>query len=487
MNYLRLFLTFLVTMSVLGTSFVSIGNIKETEYTTNKNRVFENNKEIRLNGVSWFGTEVKDTLMPHGLWSRGYKEMVKQIKFVGFNAIRFPFCPSALKNQNVGYFNQELNKDLVGKKSLEIMDLILKEINDQGLYILLDHHRPDCMSISELWYTDTYSENDWINDLKFVANRYRHLSKFMGIEIKNEPHGRATWSNSRPLTDFNKAAERAGKEILSINSNILIFVGGVGNNPECDSSDPKWWGGNVAPYKCYPLDANSIPLNKTVLSPHVYGPDVSMQPYFVKDRLKKDLPKYWEHDFGQFVPNNTVIVTEFGGFYKPRSLDFEWQNAIVDYFITKKICNSFYWVWNPNSSDTGGILNDDWISINNPKLNNLRRLHRSCELKNGTNNTVAATVNAEDELPTNGVTCTVFGINNTGTASINNWVIKFKTTYSNIQRIDGYNITRYGTNDYFLRPNSNNRKSIPPNTTLDIKVCGLRNNSKIENLIIQIL
>ena len=34
------------------------------------------------------------------------------------------------------------------------------------LYVLLDHHRADCNSISELWYTPSYTEAQWLADLE---------------------------------------------------------------------------------------------------------------------------------------------------------------------------------------------------------------------------------------------------------------------------------------------------------------------------------
>lgn len=366
--------TLILTSLTIAAPVTQITN----NYTTKDNKIFLNEKEIKLNGVSWFGSEVRGDYMPHGLWSRNYKDMITQIKQTGFNAIRFPFCPNTLKSLPVGYFDTDLNPSLVGKNSLQIMDIMLQEINDQGMYILLDHHRPDCDTISELWYTNTYSERSWIADLSLVVRRYKRLPMLMGIEIKNEPHGASTWSNSRPTTDFNKAAERAGKTLLRFNPNILIYVGGIANNPECDTPMVKWWGGNLAPVRCFPIINKYIPENKLVFSPHVYGPDVSDQPYFVAGQLKNTLPPIWENHFAGLSTKFTIVPTEFGGFYKKGSLDVEWQNTIIDYFIDKRICNTFYWSWNPNSSDTGGILEDDWNTIDTRKLNNLKRLHTAC-------------------------------------------------------------------------------------------------------------
>ena len=45
---------------------------------------------MRIAGVSWFGLETND-FAPHGLWSRGYKSMMDQMKATGFNTIRLPY------------------------------------------------------------------------------------------------------------------------------------------------------------------------------------------------------------------------------------------------------------------------------------------------------------------------------------------------------------------------------------------------------------
>jgi endoglucanase len=46
----------------------------------------------------------------------------------------------------------------------------------------------------------------------------------------------------------------------------------------------------------------------------------------------------------------------------------------VDWLKCKGVRNFFYWSWNPNSGDTGGILQDDWQTVSQDKYNNLKRL-----------------------------------------------------------------------------------------------------------------
>ena len=115
---------------------------------------------IQLRGVNWFGfgTDIK---VVHGLWTRNWKEMIDQMQGLGFNAVRLPFCPMTLDGVTPGGIDYYRNPDLQGLNSLELMDRVVNELSSRGMYVLLDHHTPDCQNISELWYThpSTASKN----------------------------------------------------------------------------------------------------------------------------------------------------------------------------------------------------------------------------------------------------------------------------------------------------------------------------------------
>jgi aryl-phospho-beta-D-glucosidase BglC (GH1 family) len=112
-----------------------------------------------------------------------------------------------------------------------------------------------------------------------------------------------------------------------------------------------------------------------VLSPHTYGPDVYVKPTFNALAFPANLNADWEQLFGQFASIYTIVPGEWGGRYghggDPR--DAAWQNAFVDYLLSKGIRNSFYWCYTPNSGDTGGIL-DDNLAVHEGKMAMLRRL-----------------------------------------------------------------------------------------------------------------
>jgi endoglucanase len=365
-----------------------------SNFTSNQGNIYKNDQKIDVFGASWFGME-DDGLSPHALWNRNLTDIILQVKNMGFTALRVPFCPNTLKNLPTGYISDTANPSLVGLKSLDLMDKFVEELNNQGIYILLDIHNYTCTNtLPPLWYTSKYSEQQLITDLTFVANRYKSLPNFMGIDIKNEPHDgitletSSTWGTGNIATDWNQAAERIGKAILETNPNLLIFVEGIGDlQTTCSDEFGAWWGGNLMPIRCTPINPVFIPADKLVLSPHVYGPDVYYANEFKTTDFPNNLPAYWDKYFG-FTQRlgNTLAIGEFGGKYghddqfsAANPKDILWQNKIVDYFIEKKICNFFYWSLNPDSDDTGGIFQPNWKDPWSDKLANLQRLMNSCK------------------------------------------------------------------------------------------------------------
>lgn len=353
---------------------LSFGSDPAASFTVEGNDIFDDTgQRIQLRGVNWFGFETQN-YVAHGLWTRNWQAMIAQMKSSGFNAVRLPICPDTLYGVTPTGIDYSRNGDLAGLDSLQILDQVIAEFDRQGIYVLLDHHRPDCLAISELWYTPYYTEADWIADLVFVAHRYRHHPYLLGIDLKNEPHGSATWGIGNSASDWNGAAERAADAVLQAAPELLVFVEGVQENSLCSGSINHWWGGNLEPFNCFPLN---IPADKLVLSPHVYGPDVYQQPYFSAANFPDNMPAIWDAHFGQFHDlGYAVVIGEFGGRYGHGGVESDrvWQDALVDYLSAKGMTSAFYWSWNPNSGDTGGILQDDWYTLWQDKIDLLQRL-----------------------------------------------------------------------------------------------------------------
>ncbi|MDO9451700.1 MAG: cellulase family glycosylhydrolase [Stagnimonas sp.] len=365
---------FPVLRFLLGLIFGSAVITPVLAYSVVKGRIVDaQNRAVQLRGLNWFGFET-DTLAPHGLWARNWKEQLDQMQALGVNALRVPLCPEAIHGGVVKGVDATLNPDLVGKNSAELLDLFVAELDRRQMYVLLDHHRPDCTGQSELWYTEAYPESAWINDLTTLAERYRDVRHVIGVDLKNEPYGKASWGTGNAATDWNAAAERAARAVLKRAPHWLMFVEGIEKNPKCSSEGPHFWGENLEPFACTPLD---IPPDRLVLAPHTYGPDVHPQPFFDDPTFPANMPAIWERNFGQFLKQGyAVILGEFGGRYgeggSPK--DRAWQDMLVQYLIERRVNSAFYWSWNPNSKDTGGLLQDDWKTIWPDKLALLKRL-----------------------------------------------------------------------------------------------------------------
>ncbi len=330
-------------------------------------------KIVMLRGINWFGIEI-NTHAPHGLWSRDYKDMLAQIKSLGYNFIRLPYSVEALRSQNISGINFSIgaNKDFQGKTPLEVMDLVIQEAQRQGLLILLDSHCLKDDRISELWYGDGFTEKDWIDTWTMLTNRYKKYTNIIGADLKNEPHGSASWGTGNQATDWQLAAERAGNQILSINPNWLILVEGIEKNVPGQKQSHYFWGANLEGVRKYPVRLK-VP-KKLVYSPHEYGG--SNVSWFADPIFPANLYQRWETGFNYIATQRIapILIGEFGGYFVDnKSKEGIWQRFLVDYIAKKKLSFA-YWCWNPNSKGTGGILLDDWQKINAPKQKLLNKL-----------------------------------------------------------------------------------------------------------------
>jgi endoglucanase len=309
---------------------------------------------------------------------------LSQIKQLGYNFIRLPYSVQALRSTDVSGIDFSIgsNKELEAKTPLEVMDLIIQECDRQGLLILLDSHRLNDERIPELWYGDGFSEANWINTWIKLAIRYKNQANVIGADLKNEPHGKASWGTNKILTDWRLAAERVGNAILNVNPNWLIVVQGVENNVPGQKLKNYWHGGNLEGVERYPVRLSRR--DKLVYSAHEYGPGVYNQPYFsdknfpknLSDTLGRRLRDRWQKGFYYISRQNIapILIGEFGGRLSDTSSpEGIWQNKFVKYIRQKKLSFA-YWSWNPNSADTGGILKDDWQSVDMPKQQLLSQL-----------------------------------------------------------------------------------------------------------------
>ncbi|KPI24066.1 cellulase family glycosylhydrolase [Streptomyces sp. NPDC054950] len=324
---------------------------------------------VRVAGINWFGFETGNYVV-HGLWSRDYKSMIDQMRTLGYNTIRIPYSDDIFKSTTVPNsidFSSGKNADLQGLNSLQILDRIVSYAGQDGLKVILDRHRPDAGGQSALWYTAAVPESTWIANLKALAARYQGQDTVVGIDLHNEPHDPACWGCGDTATDWRLAAQRAGNAVLSVNPALLIFVEGV----QTFNGVSGWWGGNLMGVGQYPVQLNVA--NRVVYSAHDYATSVAQQSWFSDPAFPANMPGIWDKYWGYIFKQNIapVWVGEFGTTLQS-TVDQKWLAALVSYLRPTSTygADSFHWTfwsWNPNSGDTGGILKDDWQSVDTVK------------------------------------------------------------------------------------------------------------------------
>ena len=349
---------------------------------------------FRLKSVNWFGAET-DVYAPHGLWVRNYKDLIDQIKAMGFNSVRLPFSGDVcdlFRRPQVGTINSTINSELDGLTSIEVLDRIIAYLNESELYVILDHHRgiagdgPDGSPVSGV-----YSYRTWLNHWLFMVNRYKHLDYVLGADLHNEPY-LLEWDM------WASFAEGIAKNIHAIAPHWLIFVEGVGTH----GANSYWWGGELSGVATRPIKL-TVP-NRLVYSVHEYGQSVGQQDWLARDgyapsQWPYNLYDVWRQYWGFIAEQNIapIWIGEVGGKFgvngdgelvNPFDAQYERQwiyhlQRYIDGFVdgsTDRWLDSgegisfAYWSLNPNSGDTGGILCDDWQTEQTYKLELIRMM-----------------------------------------------------------------------------------------------------------------
>lgn len=317
-----------------------------------------------------------------------------------FNAIRVPL---ALDN----VFNNPAANDWPwnGAKHLDILNSFIDAAAARGILVMLDLHRLyAAQGIPELWYDATWTNAKIKQVIDTLVSRYSTKWNVFAFDVKNEPHGQASWGSGNAQTDWKLAAEDFGNYTLAKGVNWLIFVEGVETNTAgYTSSFNSYWGENLAGVKNHPITLSNM--ERLVYSPHAYGPSVFVQPYHPPNaqNFPSNLDAVWDDHWG-FVKaqtNRAVVLGEWGGHYTGD--DKKYQDQMVTYLTSKGMTSNFYWSLNPNSGDTGGILQDDWRTPETAKLAMLATLvpNPTTFSKSGSNFCISSSAAAGPTTPPN--------------------------------------------------------------------------------------
>jgi endoglucanase len=259
------------------------------EFASTNGTITCNGKRVHIKGTNWFGLET-DTYSLHGLWSVSLDSILGFLSDNDFNAVRIPLSVELVEKLKTDKIKSvSANPGLVDMTIEAFLDHVFKKCAEKGILVMLDMHLLKASApIPELWYSSEFPEERSIAAWRTLVTRYQKHWNFFACDLKNEPHGAATWGDGAK-TDWRAAAERIGNSILALCPRMLIFV--EGNDGQ--GKDISWWGGYLA--LAHPSKSPvrlSVP-NRLVYSPHVYGPDVHDKDMFKAATFPKNVPEYW--------------------------------------------------------------------------------------------------------------------------------------------------------------------------------------------------
>ncbi len=353
---------------------------------TRGNRIVDGNgKTVWLTGANWFGFNAHERVF-HGLWSVELETTLKAIAQRGINILRVPISTELLAEWMTGQppepigLNYYANPKLEGLNTLEIFDLTLNLCEKYGLKVMLDVHSAEANNsghVFPMWYTEGISTETFYKTWEWVADRYKDNDTLIAFDLENEPHGkvnerpRAKWDDTSDPDNWKYVFEQASKRILARNPNVLVLCEGIEVYPMPDvnwnDTNEKafygtWWGGNLRGVADYPVDLAGHQ-NQLVYSPHDYGPAVWPQAWFEGDFTQQSLYNdVWAPNWFFIQESNLapLLIGEWGGFMDGG--DNEKWMVLLRNFIQDNHIHHTFWCINPNSGDTGGLLDHDWIT-----------------------------------------------------------------------------------------------------------------------------
>ncbi|MBR5371333.1 MAG: cellulase family glycosylhydrolase [Oscillospiraceae bacterium] len=374
-----------------------------------------NGNPVWLTGVNWFGYNVGSQVFD-GVWSANMHHCLELIADHGFNLLRVPMSTEIILQWKNGgkdpmvkvntYENPELT--LEGEEggtimySFDIWNLAVKWCRELGIKIMMDIHSASTNAAGHnyaLWYDPSFSDADWIEALSWFADYYKDDDTLIAIDLKNEPHGKrddgtfAKWDGSSDDNNWRYAAERGAAACLAKNPNLLIMVEGIEVYPKFEEGEDwnsnsvdytrypwspyhgAWWGANFRGAKDYPVNLGEYQ-SQLVYSPHDYGPMVWKQDWFHLEgeapnftsyefTTESLLDEYWRDTWAFLVEDkiSPLLMGEWGGWtddeHDPSGANRHWMKLLRDYMIEKRIHHTF-WCFNENSSDTGGLMYDNF-------------------------------------------------------------------------------------------------------------------------------
>lgn len=413
--------------------FMAIVQMQLSAMTTQGDRILNSSgKEIQLKGVSWFGfnnhATMVDGLKTSSTLASDFATVVYRLQLLGFNAIRLPFSfkdiydlppqnltkncqiPSitaiqaSVTNPSVSVQGKTIppmvyapnrvpgkcNDYFPNNSTLDRFLWTVSFFAKNGFYVLIDNHAREDQTFlenRELWV------QLWTDLVTKISQDPLSKSMLM-IDILNEPDQfNVRWEAANGLPGLKDLYVSIMEAVYPINNEALFFIEGTGQGDIGAN-----WGDGFAtdphliaeynlsnPRSFFDTLFTKPYLNQVVISPHVYPPSVT---HANSDYSGSGLYTRLSESFGYLTQSGycndscktfPVAIGEFGSRFI-ESDDLVSMQDIAKYLNNsqdaldgkhRSIPNWFYWSWNPNSSDTGGLVADNWQDVEWKKIDYL--------------------------------------------------------------------------------------------------------------------
>jgi endoglucanase len=327
---------------------------------------------VKLRMVNWYGAESPDYVVG-GLKYQPIAAIINEIVSMGFNGVRLPWSNRMWQSNPLVSGNLvTANPQFVGEHARTIFAQVVQDLANAGLMVILDDHNSNaewCCSASDgntLWYNAAYPQSAWLADWKAMATQFAGVPQVIGVDLRNEPRGAATWGGSSS-TDWHAAAQRGGDAVQSVDPRLLVFV--EGTNYATDLA-------GVAK-----LPVKLTVAGHVVYEAHDYGFDTKVTSY---DDWVSKIQSGW----GYLVGKDPLWVGEFGTCNTADNCVTSndsadnglWFSAITRYLRYHNV-NWSYWAVNGTKSDglpsqkitygeteTYGVLNTKWAGASRASL-----------------------------------------------------------------------------------------------------------------------
>ena len=230
--------------------------------------------------------------------------------------------------------------------------------------VLLENHSPGRRRLSYgLWYGQAgYDEDDWVASVAGARPPLRDRPNVIGADLKNEPHGDATWGTGG--SDRLAAGRRARRQRRhGARAGLAHRRRG---HREAVAGERLDGTGGAATSRASAAHAGAPQrADRLVYSPHEYGPGVFPQPWFGRrtpaDAARAALARRLGLHRRERDRAAAASASSAGARSTLGSDEGRWQRQFLDHLGRTGISWT-YWALNPDSGDTGGVLRDDWTT-----------------------------------------------------------------------------------------------------------------------------